>query len=157
MLGPVVSGSHPGDDPPHHPLSLHRPPLHPRQDDPPPGLRVAGRLGRPGDVQGLPEQVQEGGVQLEGPGPGQAAGGGGQQDGSQQRGNQHLVMRQDKTSLHNTLILIFLYTNQWVATILIYCLKTFNKIVKIIIINFMYYMKYIFLNGASKKIMSGKK
>ena len=66
-------------------------------------------------------------------------------------------MRQDKTSLHNTLILIFLYTNQWVATILIYCLKTFNKIVKIIIINFMYYMKYIFLNGASKKIMSGKK
>ena len=97
VLGPVVSGSHPGDDPPHHPLSLHRPPLHPRQDDPPPGLRVAGRLGRPGDVQGLPEQVQEGGVQLEGPGPGQAAGGGGQQDGSQQRGNQHLVMRQDET------------------------------------------------------------
>ena len=92
VLGAVVRGSYPGHDSPHHPLSLHRPALHPSQDDPPPGLRAAGRLGRPGDVPSLPEQVQEGGVQLEGPGPGQTAGGGGQQDGSEQR-VQHLVMR----------------------------------------------------------------
>ena len=85
MLGAVVCGSHRGDDSPHHPLSLHRPPLHPGQDDPPPGLRVAGGLGGSGDVESLPEQVPERGVQLERPGPGQTASGGGQQDGSEQR------------------------------------------------------------------------
>ena len=50
VLGPLVCGSYRGHDPSHHPLSLHRPPLHPRQDHPPPGLRVAGGLGRGGDV-----------------------------------------------------------------------------------------------------------
>ena len=100
VLGAVVRGSYRGDDPPHHPLRLHCPPLHPRQDDPPPGLRPPGGLGGLGDAEGLPEQVQEGGLQLEGPGPGQTAGsGGGQQDGSQQ-GIEHLVISDTINTLY---------------------------------------------------------
>ena len=85
MLGPLVSHPRGGHGAPHHPLQLLRPPLHPWQDHPPPVLRAPQSAGRAGDAEGLPEQVQEGGVQLEGPGPGQTAGGGGQQDGSEQR------------------------------------------------------------------------
>ena len=105
VLGPLVPRPHRGDDPPDHPLLLHCPPLHPRQDHPAPRLRAAQPLGWPGDVEGLPEQIQEGGVQLEGPGPGQAARGGGQQDGPQQR-VKHLVKTNKTNSAgikaHNT-------------------------------------------------------
>ena len=85
MLGPLVSHPCRGHGASHHPLKLHRPPLHPRQDHPAPRLCGVQRVGGAGDAEGLPEQVQEGGVQLEGPGPGQASRGGGQQDGPQQR------------------------------------------------------------------------
>ena len=85
VLGPLVPGSHHCHASPHHPLQLLCPPLHPRQDRPPPVLRAPQSAGGAGDAEGLPEQVQEGGVQLEGPGAGQASRGGGEQDGPQQR------------------------------------------------------------------------
>ena len=85
MLGPLVSHPRGGHGAPHHPLQLLRPPLHTGKDHPAPGLLGIQRVGGAGDDEGLPEQEQEGGVQLAGPGPGQASRGGGQQNGSQQR------------------------------------------------------------------------